>query len=134
MLSAKGISIVIGREMFLYQYCSPLVILEAVGIFICFLGNETYCKSLFLKTLGSASLVVYLIHMHPIFKQYYVEWGVLEWINVTNWFVYIMQLALVVIVVFMAGVVVSIPLIWLSAKAVDIINICVNRMWGKNNV
>lgn len=135
MLSRKGISIAAGREMFLYQYCSPLVIMEAVGIFICFFAKEMYCKSRLLKTLSSASLTVYLIHMHPVFKEHYVEWGILRWINVANPISYITQMAIVVGAVFMAGAVVSIPITGLSAKAANIIrNNFSNKFWGKNNV
>ena len=58
--------------------------MEAVGIFICFFAKETYYKSRLLKTLSSASLAVYLIHMHPVFKVHYVEWGIFRWINIAN--------------------------------------------------
>ena len=135
MLSQKGISIVVGREMFLYQYCSPFVIMEAVGIFICFFAKETYYKSRLLKTLSSASLAVYLIHMHPVFKVHYVEWGIFRWINIANPIAYLAQMAGVVVVVFMVGTVVSIPMTMLSTKATNIIvNNFACKHWEKNNV
>lgn len=37
--------------------------------------NEVTSKTI--KIMSNASLTTYLIHMHPIFKSHYVDWGIL---------------------------------------------------------
>lgn len=110
-----------GREMILYQYCSPLVISEAIGLFLLFIGKKRTHGKKYLGILANSSLVVYLIHMHPIIKKYYVQWNILGWINVSNPLIMMVQIASVVIFVYCVGVVVSIPFNRLSGNISSII-------------
>lgn len=99
-----------GREMILFQYCSPIVISEAVGMFLLFLRIKTVHKIKFVGILANSSLVVYLIHMHPIIKNNYVQWNIFGWVNVSNPIIMIIQLTTFVFCVYGIGVVLSIPL------------------------
>ena len=99
-----------GREMILFQYCSPIVISEAVGMFLLFLRIKSVHKIKFVGILANSSLVVYLIHMHPIIKNNYVQWNIFGWVNVSNPIIMIIQLTTVVFCVYGVGVVLSIPL------------------------
>lgn len=96
--------------MILFQYCSPIVISEAVGIFLLFLRIKTVHKIKFVGILANSSLVVYLIYMHPIIKNNYVQWNIFGWVNVSNPIIMIIQLTTVVFCVYGVGVVLSIPL------------------------
>lgn len=74
------------REMFFYAYNSPFVILEAVGAYIFFynirMNNRYVSKAI--SFLSRGSLIVYLIHMHPIIKQNYVSMGTLAALENTS--------------------------------------------------
>lgn len=81
------------KTMYFYQYNSPFVILEAMSIFIVFFKSEIYFTRKWIikiiRLMVNASLCVYLIHMHPIFKEKYVSFGFFTWINVKNVWIYL---------------------------------------------
>ena len=107
--------------MMLFQYCSPLVIGEAVGVFILCIGKKKVHMSRMISTLANASLAVYLIHMHPIFKNNYIQWSILGWIDVSNPIAMELQLTSVVLLIYGVGVMISIPLNQLSTHFVYLI-------------
>lgn len=121
-------SLFAGREMILYQYCSPLVISEAIGLFLLFLRMRRTHRKKHLGVLANSSLVVYLIHMHPIIKNYYIQWNILGWVNVSNPLIMMVQIATVVVLVYCVGVVVSIPFNRLSNYISSII---VKKMFSR---
>ena len=130
ILGNIGISGCVGREMFFYQYWSPFVIIEAIGLFKIYsekkiiIINKVIKKLLF--TVANASLIVYLVHMHPIFKLNYVKWGSLSVIDVNNLLVFMFELLLIIIIIFISGIICSIPVVKLagimSKKIMAVIN------------
>ena len=118
------------REMWFYQYSSPLVIFEALGLFKMFVNmdiqtNEVNSK--IIKIMSNASLTTYLIHMHPIFKSHYVDWGILKFVDIQNMLIYIIEMLLLVVIIFVIGIIFSIPII-------AIIKRILNRSKGEYNV
>lgn len=130
ILGNIGISGCVGKEMFFYQYWSPFVIMEAIGLFKIYSEKEiTIINGVIKKllfTVANASLIVYLVHMHPIFKINYVKWGGLSGIDVNNILVFIFELLLIVIIIFISGIICSIPVVKLagimSKKIIVVIN------------
>ena len=64
-----------GREGILYHYNSILVLGESVGLFMVFGGKQNGKRTRLcgaLRHVASSSLLIYLLHMHPIFKNRYV--------------------------------------------------------------
>ena len=119
-LGDKVNTVFIDNEMFFYQYNSPLVILEAIGLMILFAKINIFPMNVFVKKIVpifvNASLVVYLAHMHPIIKEYYITMGVFSWIDVNNLGIYVLETGSCVFVIFIVGVVLSIPITQLSSS------------------
>lgn len=102
-LTASGISISLlspkytalsGKELVLYQYCSPIVVFEAISLFGFFItkkDEERRSIPRLLSWICSLSLIIYLLHMHPIFKEVYTRYGLLLYINVNNPLLYLGQ-------------------------------------------
>ena len=106
ILSATVIHIIRPEhELYFYRYNSPFVILEAVALFIIFVNIDI--KSRFIRKtiewVQRSSLVVYMIHMHPLFKVKYDEWRLLQYINVRLLRVYVVQIVLTAFIVFAIG-------------------------------
>lgn len=108
-----------GREMIFYQYCSPFVIGEALGLFLAMFNMEKMHKKRLVGIFSNASLVIYLIHMHPIFKNQYVAWNAFGWINVSNPAWMAAQLLLLIMSIYLVGVVISVPVIKISTLLVN---------------
>lgn len=106
------------KGMIFYQYDSPFVIFEAVGLMILFSKINIRNINVFIKRIISilvnASLVVYLVHMHPIIKEHYVSIGVLSWINVNSFGLYMLETTFCVVVILGAGIVLSVPITKMS--------------------
>lgn len=88
LLGSNGMTVFSEKEMFFYQYCSPLVIFAAIGLFLFFSKvslsiNIKFFRD-FIKLVLNASMVIYLIHMHPVFKTKYAELGFFSWIDTSN--------------------------------------------------
>ena len=98
---SKKVPLLIGREMILFQYCSPLVIGEAIGLFLLCIGKKKMHMSRIISTLANASLAVYLIHMHPILKTNYIQWSILGWIDVSNPIIMVLQLTSVLLLIYL---------------------------------
>ncbi len=89
-------------EMYFYKYNSIFVVMEAVSIFMVFSCIETQNsrkKDLIVWFSGS-SLVVYLVHMHPLFKNQYTEWELLKYVNINSPILYLFQICVTVLIVF----------------------------------
>lgn len=82
-LSSK-ISFLVGREDYLFNYHNIVVLLEAVGFFVYITNKQNQiCEanpkmSRVITRLSECSLIVYLYHMHPIFKRQYSGWPIFE--------------------------------------------------------
>lgn len=102
------------KEMIFYQYNSPFVIFEAVGLTILFAKINIKIENVLIKRIinifVNASLAVYLVHMHPILKQHYVSLGVLSWLNVCDLGIYLIETIFCVGFIFLTGVICSIPI------------------------
>lgn len=105
-LFATKFSWLIGKELFFYQHASPLVVLEGVFLFNFFIyKNDTACfdtMPAFMNWVCHSSLLVYLFHMHPIFKNLYVKYSILGFIDVSSvW--YFAEIILTVVAVVIVG-------------------------------
>lgn len=106
LLSCKGY-IPVGNGWLFFNYQSIFVICEAVGLFI-FFEKKKNCKSHKVVTvLARNSLFVYMIHMHPIAKNYYVEWNLFKGANISSPLDYYMLLIGTVFVVYLSGVLIG---------------------------
>lgn len=111
LLTASGISISLlstkytalsGKELVLYQYCSPFVVFEAIALFGFFITRKEGKRRSFPRLLSwicSSSLIIYLLHMHPIFKEVYTRYGLLQYINVNNPLLYLGQVIITAIII-----------------------------------
>lgn len=111
----KGIMFLSGREEFLYAYNSPVVILQAGSIFV-FFAKARMKEKKAISIITNASLIVYLIHMHPILKQFYVQKGVLNWMDTQNAVLFLAQVMVLVLLVYITGIIVSWPVLFTSEK------------------
>lgn len=98
-----------GREEYFYQYSSPFVIAEAIGAFLFLLNNKTHSNRV-VTTIANASLIVYLIHMHPAFKAQYVNYGLLQKLIIDNSACFLLESLGIVMVIVLCGVIISIPI------------------------
>lgn len=67
-----------------------------------------------IKVIVNASLVIYLVHMHPVFKNRYVEMGVFSWVNVNDVWLYVIESIVCILIIFIVGILVSIPITTIS--------------------
>lgn len=74
----------------MYAYYNPLVIFESVCLFMVFKNNNNKIKlnnhESIVDFIVPNTLIVYLLHMHPIIKNNYVKLGVLNWTAYTGVF------------------------------------------------
>ena len=88
------ISILRGKEQIFYRYSSVFVVTSAVGLFGYFATFQQR-GSIIQQFCGKAarySLVVYLVHMHPIIKQFYTEWRIVDYMATKSALLYSLQL------------------------------------------
>lgn len=136
---SKGIMFLSGKEELLYTYNSPVVILQASSIFV-FFAKTRMREMKVVSVITNASLIVYLIHMHPILKQFYVQKGVLNWMDTQNAVLFLAQVIVLVLAVYIIGIIVSWPVLFTSEKLGEILynigaKITKNRVRkGDNNV
>lgn len=104
-LISNKISFLSGKEMFLFNYQSPLVIVEGLFLFCLFLSLEKNKEKAKIPTkllamITKSSLMVYMLHMHPVWKNIYVKYRVLEYVQCDNflYFAYILVSALLLLV------------------------------------
>ena len=101
-----------GEAMYFYQYTSPFVVAESICLFGYFvLDTRPQKESGFIsKGMVRSSLIVYLLHMHPILKNCYTKYEVLRFIDVKSelYPVYVLFLSTVILIV---GFIISIFLI-----------------------
>lgn len=92
-------------EMFFYRYNSVIVIVEAVAVFMLFLTFEVKNDKIreAVQWAQGSSLVVYLLHMHPLFKDEYTKWRIFNYININSFWIYSVQVLMTVLVIFVAG-------------------------------
>lgn len=112
ILGNLGISICGDKEMFFYQYGSPFVIMEAIGLFKIYSEKKIIINGVIRKLIfitANSSLIVYLVHMHPVFKLNYVKWGYFSTIDVNKPLIFIFNMLLIIITVFTSGIICSIP-------------------------
>lgn len=103
-------------EMFFYSYNGVFVIVEAVALFMIF-SSKSITNPLLgkvLKYISESSLAVYLIHMHPLIKEHYTEWGVLRYINVNSPVLYAIQILATCFLIFIIGIMIGKPIFYIS--------------------
>jgi len=77
----------VASSRYFYSYYNPIVILQALSLFMCFYSQSNRMgvyipKDKKVLTLSvDNSLLCYLLHMHPIIKNYY-SGGVLNFLNI----------------------------------------------------
>ena len=102
-------------EMYFYSYNSVFVMLEAICIVMIF--KDINYINVAIRDLASwvsgSSLVVYLIHMHPLFKSRYTGWGLFKFVNISSPVEYFFQVCSIVFGVFIIGTI--------AGKIIDII-------------
>lgn len=113
-----GLTVFEGKEEFFYSYNCPIVIIQACSIFIVFLKGK-YRTFKGLSTITGASLVVYLIHMHPIFKQQYINYNLLKWMSTKNSLIYVCQVLLLTLLIYLLGILLSFPVLFISRKMTE---------------
>ncbi len=108
-------------EMYFYKYNGILVMLEAIAVFMVFLDADIYAEGIrnCITWVAGSSLVVYLVHMHPLFKSRYKEWGLFEFVSINSPAIYVMQICLTVLFVFAIGTV--------TGKVVDFLALPMSR-------
>ncbi len=72
-----------GKGFMFFRYNSIFVVFAALGLFDCFMHVQVDSAKISkrLAFLSSNSLMVYLIHMHPIVKNYYVSWNIVGFLK-----------------------------------------------------
>lgn len=122
ILSVHGLTVLSSKEMWFYQYSSPFVILEAVGLFEifmkCGMSNLNLKEKKVIIVVSNASLVTYLIHMHPIFKNKYIEWGLFSWVNTESAVIYLCEVIGITALVMMCGVIISLPIVKVTKRII----------------
>ena len=73
-----------------FPYCSPILILNAVLLFVVF--SNISVNSKFVNVIASSMFAVYLLHCHPAIIQIYQP-IVCEWINITPMSSYVTSIA-----------------------------------------
>lgn len=115
------------KEMYFYQYWSPFVIMEAIGMFIIFLNikpknnanNEKLFQRLTILFVNS-SLVSYLIHMHPIIKNLYTPYRILDFMITDNGIIFFGLTILVSVLIMLFGVIAGFFITHLARKIISI--------------
>lgn len=120
----RSIGALANKEMYFYQYWSSFVIAEAIGWYLAVIGgikidSVSKISSKLIFMLSTSSLISYELHMHPLFKNRYVEWGVFNYINVGNSTAYFLSTVLTIVVIMFISVIVNIPLSKLSRVIAD---------------
>lgn len=102
----------VGKEEYLYNYHNIVVLTEAIGLFLAVTNVDISIKrKILIKAVPLAargSLVIYLYHMHPIFKRLYPEWKAIERLYSEVWFVYLFKTLVVSIIIYILGLILSI--------------------------
>lgn len=106
------------HETFFYRYNSAVVIVEALAVFMSFLSLEIKNARIQEATLWiqGSSLIVYELHMHPLFKEKYTEWKIFNYVSTDSFGVYIMQILLTVFGIFIIGTLFGKPVCYVSEK------------------
>ncbi len=112
------------HEMYFYAYNGVFVVLEALSVFMVFkhinIENEALGRTL--MWIQGSSLFVYLLHMHPLFKDKYIQWGWFGYVNVKSPGIYAVQICLTVLLLFIVGTACGKAAIILSDKTWKIVN------------
>jgi surface polysaccharide O-acyltransferase-like enzyme len=96
-----------GKEMFLFKYSSILVHVEGISLFLFFLTkNSKKPISILGQIISKTSLFIYLIHMHPVFKEIYTKYCLLSYIKV-NEFTYLIFILITSICILLIGAVIG---------------------------
>lgn len=117
----------VGREDYLYNYHNLFVLLEAVGLFVYMTNKKNHTNDVNSKTstiigrLSECSLIVYLYHMHPIFKRQYYEWPVFEQLYSNNPVIYFFTVIGLSVAIYAIGFVLNVVLSSLIGKIVDFV-------------
>lgn len=121
------------HEMYFYAYNGTFVMLEALAAFMAFKDIRIDSKgvSKTITWIQGSSLVVYLLHMHPLFKERYTEWGWFKYVNVNSPGIYVLQIGLTVIVLFGLGTIIGKIFIMISNRISSRINDLVEGMFAK---
>lgn len=104
-LASNYINMLSGHEYYFYQYSSVLVVSSAVGMFG-FLKNIRITNErtrFYLSKLAGCSLITYLIHMHPMLKNYYTQWKLLSFVPVQKWSSYLFYVFILCLSIFAVG-------------------------------
>ena len=116
------------HELHFYDYSNILVMCQAIGLFLLFVGRTISLRTgHVVEYLAKNSMIVYLFHMHPVLKNSYSKWGVIQNIYSPNGFQYIMRVILFALVVYAVGIVVSRIVSYLVIKIIPIIMNAVNK-------
>lgn len=93
------------HEMFFYRYNSVFVISEAVAVFVLFLPIKVIHEKVqrIIIWVQKGSLAVYLIHMHPLFKEKYTEWKIFDFIKDKNPGIYVAYILITCLFIFGSG-------------------------------
>ena len=111
-------------EWAFFSYNSILVICSGGGLFMYFLKKKINISSRrehLVTLLSRNTLFVYMIHMHPIAKECYIQWGWLEWLNTSSVILYILQAVLLVIVIYVLGVLIGTVISHITKKIMGMI-------------
>ena len=125
-LSSK-ITFLVGREDYLFNYHNIVVLLEAVGFFVYITNKQNQiCEanpkmSRVITRLSECSLIVYLYHMHPIFKRQYSGWPIFEQLYSNNPVIYLITVIGLSTVIYAIGFVLNAVLSRLVSVIVDFI-------------
>lgn len=112
-----------------YSYSSPLVILQAVFLFMIF-GKYKF-ENRFINWLASSCLAIYLIHMHPTIKEigYY---HITEILYEMPFYEHLILLVLIIGGVFFCSILVDKVRIWISSGCYNALVWSYNNSIGKN--
>lgn len=104
---AGYISIFEGKEQLFYNYNSLFVIGSGFCLFalLSFVKTKNKYVEKTVIFISRYSLIIYLLHMHPIIKQQYTKWNILQFMNTQSGAIYTVQLILTSLIVALFGLI-----------------------------
>ena len=100
---------------YFFKYNSILVVGEAIGYFIMLYKlkpTPNICK--IIKWFSDFSLICYLLHMHPVLKQHYLEMSFFKELNTITALSYCINILFISLGVYLFGIIWGIPFCKLS--------------------
>ena len=107
--AGKKLHAVKGHEMHFFDYSNILVMGQSIGLFVFIVGiNEEIKVHKTMEILVGNSLFVYIFHMHPILKNQYTKWSLIQSIYSNNGLIYGVKVIIFALFVYVIGNVISI--------------------------